>query len=101
MKEFRDFESARDFVRSLGLKSQKEWRLYLKSKQIPDNIPKYPELAVSVVWNKVKTKDDVLIHMPNYKGKRLPSRYYLFNVQICCAFIYLLDTEQCKISLHN
>ena len=50
MKKFRDFESARDFVRSLGLKSQKEWRLYIKSKQIPDNIPKYPEGFYKKDW---------------------------------------------------
>ena len=31
MKKFRDFESAREFARSLGLQSRKEWVEYYKS----------------------------------------------------------------------
>ena len=42
MKLFRDFESAREFVRSLGLKNQKEWNEFRISKQMPDNIPSNP-----------------------------------------------------------
>jgi hypothetical protein len=42
MKEFRDFESARDFVRSLGLKNQKEWNEFRISKPMPDDIPSNP-----------------------------------------------------------
>ena len=41
-KEFRNFESARTFVRSLGLKSRKEWEEYRKSGNKPDNIPSAP-----------------------------------------------------------
>ena len=37
-----DFESARDYVRSLGLKNASEWNLYCKSGQKPDNIPWLP-----------------------------------------------------------
>jgi adenylate cyclase class IV len=42
MKKFRDFESARAFARSLGLKSNKEWRAYRKSGNKPDDIPSNP-----------------------------------------------------------
>ena len=42
MKKFRDFESAREFARSLNLKSQTEWRKYRISKQMPDDIPSNP-----------------------------------------------------------
>ena len=42
MKKFRDFESAREFVRSLGLKNQKEWNEFRISKQMPDDIPSNP-----------------------------------------------------------
>ena len=38
-KQFRDFESAREFVRSLGLKNLKEWREFVKSGEKPDDIP--------------------------------------------------------------
>jgi hypothetical protein len=41
-KQFRDFESARDFVRSLGLKNDNDWREYCKSGDKPDNIPSVP-----------------------------------------------------------
>ena len=42
-KEFYSFEEARDFVRSLKLKGQKEWIEYTKSKDFPDFLPKRPE----------------------------------------------------------
>ena len=41
-KQFRDFESAREFVRNLGLKSRKEWENYYKSGKKPDDIPAIP-----------------------------------------------------------
>ena len=41
-KQFRDFEGAREFVRSLGLKSGTEWREYCKSGKKPDDIPAAP-----------------------------------------------------------
>lgn len=45
-KAIRSFESARDFVRSLGLKSNTEWRQYVLGKKpnlppLPDDIPKW------------------------------------------------------------
>ena len=42
MKKFRDFKSAREFARSLGLKNQKEWNEFRISKQMPDDIPSNP-----------------------------------------------------------
>ena len=50
-KQFRDFESAREFVRSLGLKNQKEWREYCKSGNKPENIPSvHPERTYKKEW---------------------------------------------------
>ena len=40
--QFRSFESAREFVRSLNLKNQKEWLEYCKSGNKPDDIPSNP-----------------------------------------------------------
>ena len=42
-KQFRDFESAREFVRSLGLSGEHEWREYCKSGNKPDDIPSSPK----------------------------------------------------------
>jgi hypothetical protein len=42
-KQFRDFESAREFAKSLGLKNNKEWREYCKSGNKSDNIPASPD----------------------------------------------------------
>ena len=39
-KQFRDFESARKFVRELGLKNYKEWQEYCKSGDKPEDIPR-------------------------------------------------------------
>jgi hypothetical protein len=46
-KQFRDFESARDFVRALELKGHKEWRVHCNSGNKPDDIPANP-------WNTYK-----------------------------------------------
>ena len=40
---YKDFKKARDFVRSLNLKNEKEWRLFRKSNKRPINIPSNPE----------------------------------------------------------
>jgi hypothetical protein len=45
MKKFRDFQSAREFVISLNLKSQKEWQKYCKSGDKPNDIPAGPPRA--------------------------------------------------------
>jgi superfamily II DNA or RNA helicase len=42
---WKDFDQARNFARSLGLSSNKEWRLYCKSGEKPDDIPSQPERA--------------------------------------------------------
>ena len=44
-RQYRDFESAREFVRSLGIKGDKEWREYYKSGNKPDDIPSAPWLV--------------------------------------------------------
>ena len=41
-KKFRDFKSAREFVRKIGVKSAKEWRTYCKSGNKPEDIPSAP-----------------------------------------------------------
>ena len=42
MKKFRDFESAREFVKKLDLKNRREWREYVKSGYKPKDIPSDP-----------------------------------------------------------
>ncbi len=43
LREYLSFSEARDYVRTLKLKSNKEWRIYSKSGGRPDNIPGSPE----------------------------------------------------------
>lgn len=47
----RNFIIAREFVRSLGLKNQSEWRKYLKSGNKPKDIPALPERTYQKEWN--------------------------------------------------
>lgn len=42
-KKYLTFEEARQFVRSLNLRTQKDWNEYLKTKAKPENIPYHPE----------------------------------------------------------
>jgi hypothetical protein len=53
MKEFRDFESAREFARSLGLQNQKEWQKYCVSGNKPNDIPGTPSLVYKKEWKGV------------------------------------------------
>jgi hypothetical protein len=41
----RPFEEAREFARSLGLKSREEWNEHCKSGKKPVDIPPYPNTA--------------------------------------------------------
>lgn len=51
-KKFRSFDAARTFVRRLGLKSQREWRDYAKSGNLPVDIPLAPNFAyMTSGWN--------------------------------------------------
>jgi len=47
---YRSFESAREFVRDLGLKGEKEWRGYLRSGDKPHNIPLRPSVVYKSEW---------------------------------------------------
>jgi hypothetical protein len=49
-KVWRDFEDAREFVRSLDLQTQKEWVEYCKSGRKPDDIPTAPNQVYRNRW---------------------------------------------------
>ena len=42
---YRSFKKARAFIRGLGLKSEREWRNYIKAGMKPDDIPDTPHYA--------------------------------------------------------
>jgi hypothetical protein len=44
-KQYRPFKEAREFIRKLGLKGQKEWQEYCASGNKPEDIPSHPERA--------------------------------------------------------
>ena len=50
MKKFRDFESAREFVRKLKLKNKTEWNKYRNSGNKPNNIPSNPQRTYKNEW---------------------------------------------------
>ena len=49
-KKWRPFEEAREFVRSLDLKNENEWRVYSKSRKRPDYIPAGPARTYKKEW---------------------------------------------------
>lgn len=44
-KNYRSFHDARDYARSLMLKTRTQWMEHAKAGKLPDDIPKYPNLA--------------------------------------------------------
>src|SRR5215204_757529 len=51
-REYRPFEEARAFVRSLGIRYTEEWREYVKSGKEPDDIPANPDEVYSNRWKR-------------------------------------------------
>jgi hypothetical protein len=49
-RKYRPFEEAREFVHSLGLQSETEWREYCKSGKKPQDIPQKPYRTYKNVW---------------------------------------------------
>jgi hypothetical protein len=49
-RQYRPFKEAREFVRSLGLKNNKEWNEYCKSGNKPDDIPAGPPRTYKNEW---------------------------------------------------
>src|SRR5262249_23657054 len=45
LRKWRPFKQAREFVRSLGLKNQAEWRAYVRSGRKPSDIPSNAHLV--------------------------------------------------------
>ena len=48
--KFRSFEDAKKFVQILNLKSNKEWRIFAKSKDFPADIPTSPDHIYKKSW---------------------------------------------------
>jgi hypothetical protein len=46
----RSFDAARQFVRSLGIKNNPEWRQYVNSGRKPDDIPSNPNTVYKAEW---------------------------------------------------
>jgi len=49
-KQFRDFESAREFVQKIGLENQRKWGYYCQSGKKPDDIPASPQGIYKNEW---------------------------------------------------
>jgi len=69
-KVFVSFEEAREFVRKLQLKGQKDWREYKKTGKKPDNIPSNPSLTYkNQGWLSL---GDFIGTTPGWDGEFLP-----------------------------
>jgi len=49
-REYRSFNEARDYIRSLGLQNEKEFRIWLKSPSRPKDIPSNPHRTYKEDW---------------------------------------------------
>jgi len=71
LKQFRPFEEAREFARSLGLKNEKEWRKYCTSGQNPDDIPSAPNIIYAekgwMGWGDFLGTGKVATYLREYK----------------------------------
>lgn len=72
-KEYRPFEEARGFVRSLGFKRSIDWHSYCKSGQRPKDIPSNPRKNYEGKWMGMND----WIGSDEYKEKRRKSNVYV------------------------
>lgn len=89
-QEYRSFEDARAFVRSLKLANHRDWRAFCKSGKKPENIPTAPE-KVYKEWSDTKTwlgsrhsKEDFL---PFQKARAIARKAKLHSVEEWHAYI--------------
>ena len=63
----------------------------LKISELKDlNVPKYPEISVQNLWEKFKSKDDVVRYFPDYTGTQQPERKYLIDVLKTIKYDYMV-----------
>ena len=43
-------------------------------------VPKYPELGVNKIWNYVRELPELMQYFPDYDGKSLPERQYMWDI---------------------
>jgi hypothetical protein len=67
--EFRSFEDGRKYVRSLGLKSHKEWLKFCRSGKKPKDIPTYPYSTYKEKWK----------HIGDWLGIKTPHKFRKFR----------------------
>ncbi len=75
-REFWPFEQARDYVRALGLKSEREWKEYSKSGERPAYIPSSPFATYRQEWKGYCDwlgMDDTSLSIDGTLMKRCPS----------------------------
>jgi hypothetical protein len=75
-----DFIRAREFVRKLGLKNQKEWENYVKGGNKPFNIPYHPDRYYKKEW--VGMKDWLGTEFNSFlEGRELVRKYNFKNIK--------------------
>ncbi len=81
-KGFASFQEAKDFAKSLGLKSWDEWVIYTKNNELPINIPKVPNQVYKDEW----------VSMSDFLGY-LGNGTHQWNKKYLIEFIKSLQTE--------
>ena len=72
LKQFKVFEGAREFIRALGLRNQKDWRIYLKSGNKPGDIPSTPNQVYKdngwISWGNWFATGRIAGHLKQFKS---------------------------------
>jgi hypothetical protein len=71
LREYQTFTKARQFARSLNLKSAREWRAFKKSGKLPDDIPSNPNIVYKdkgwIKWGDWLGTGTVATHLREYR----------------------------------
>ena len=87
-RKWKKFEDARKFVHSLNLKSEKEWNLYCKSGNKPQDIPQAPRRIYANKW----------ISMGDWlgTGRVQDQKRFFMNFEDARKFVHSLNLKSAK-----
>ena len=43
-------------------------------------VPRYSELSVEEIWPMIKEVADIMVYFPDYSGKQMPDRDYMYSI---------------------
>jgi len=99
-REYRPFEQARAYARSLSIVGQKEWRVFVKTGRLADDVPTNPDLVFKKVgwinWGDWLGTGSIATHQREYRPFK-QARAYARSLSLSNRVDWLVFTKSGKL----